>query len=101
MRSSLPFLRTLIKTKFVITFSLTGLIMILQHSSLAAIQPINGAVLNYVQVLFEYDEVMGSDHYVLSISQDQKTITIKNTSLACIVPGLQFGKKYTWHYEAV
>lgn len=78
-----------------------------QHYARGAIRPANDARLNYTQIMFEYDEVLGSDSYVISIFETgrkieiQGPITIKNKSLACIVSGLRFGKSYSWYYEAV
>ena len=73
----------------------------------AEIRPANGARLNYTQVMLEYDEVPGSDSYVISIFQvDRRSekapeqLLIKKTSLACMISDLQFGKSYSWHYEA-
>jgi hypothetical protein len=69
----------------------------------ADIRPADGAKLNYTQVMFEYNEVIGADNYSVSIypsDQPANKIIVKNKSLACIVPGLEFGKKYSWHYEA-
>lgn len=83
----------------------TGLFLFCFHPrSLASINPSNGARLNFTQVMFEYDEVPGSTHYIITISTEdnkkQAPIKIKNTSLACIVSDLEFGNSYKWHYEA-
>ena len=73
----------------------------------AEIRPADNAKLNYTQVMFEYDEVPGSDSYLISFFQidrrnkkDAEPVVIKKTSLACMVSGFQFGKIYSWHYEA-
>lgn len=69
----------------------------------ARIHPENGAVLNYTQVMFEYDEVKDADYYIVTIYSlpGDKPIFIKNNSLAFIQKErLQFGMKYNWKYEA-
>lgn len=75
----------------------------LQFTAGANISPRNGAVLNFNQVMFEYDETAGADQYIISIRPvgDGNVITVKNSSLAFIqYNGLQFGKKYEWSYKA-
>lgn len=76
---------------------------LLQFTAGANISPRNGAVLNFNQVMFEYDETPGADQYIISIrpAGDGNVITVKNSSLAFIqYSGLQFGKQYEWSYEA-
>ena len=76
---------------------------LLQFTAGANISPRNGAVLNFNQVMFEYDETPGADQYIISIrpAGDGNVITVKNSSLAFIqYSGLQFGKKYDWSYKA-
>jgi len=82
-------------------------LLIFYQQSIAEIHPADNAMLNYTQVMFECNEVVGSDSYIISISEiDRRSenkpepIIIKGTSLACIVSGLKFGKSYSWHYEA-
>lgn len=75
------------------------------NSSRATISPANGAVLNYSQLMFEYDEIGGADQYNLVIfEQDQPGKEFKrfqNTTLALLVKDFAFGKNYTWYYEAI
>ncbi len=69
----------------------------------ARIVPTDGAVLNYTQVMFEYDEVRDADYYLITIQSitGDKPIFVKNNSLAFIQKQrIQFGKKYFWKYEA-
>jgi hypothetical protein len=69
----------------------------------ATIQPANGAVLNYTQVMFEFDEQEGADSYTLSLYRPRGIgkQTIKVQSLACLVKkGLSFGETYKWFYTA-
>lgn len=69
----------------------------------ARIAPANGALLNFTQVMFEYDEVTGADYYIVTIRSNtgDNPILVKNYSLAFIQKQqLQFGKKYRWKYEA-
>jgi hypothetical protein len=73
--------------------------------AIGAIRPSNGASLNYTQIMFEYDEVAGSEDYVISIfmiteKENIPVNLIHNTSLACLISDFQFGKSYSWHYEA-
>ncbi len=69
----------------------------------ATIVPENNAVLNYTQVMFEYDEIAGADSYILKVYSAKNTdsFIVKNNSLAHLITGLQFGKTYHWYYEAV
>ncbi len=67
--------------------------------------PIDNAVLNYTQVMFEFDEKPGADTYILTILPAKAGMMRKtryvNTSLACLVTeDLEFDKKYRWYYEA-
>jgi hypothetical protein len=72
----------------------------------SAIVPANGSVVNYTQLMFEYDQVSGADHYVITITAAEQNgkktgaIKVSNTSLAVMVTGLEFGSGYSWHYEA-
>ncbi len=72
--------------------------------SSAKIQPSGGIILNFTQVMFEYNEVPGATRYVISIwsveSENKKEIKVNNTSLAFIASFFEFGKNYQWHYEA-
>ncbi len=67
------------------------------------IQPADKAVLNFTQVMFEFDEYPGADTYVLRYYHaGSSEVNIRRTSsLACMVNiGLSFGGKYQWYYEA-
>jgi Arylsulfotransferase (ASST) len=69
----------------------------------AAVQPVNNAVLNYTQVMFEFEEQEGADRYMLSLYQNAGDIhrNIKTGSLACLVrEGLEFGQRYYWYFTA-
>jgi hypothetical protein len=69
----------------------------------ASILPANGAVLNYTQVMFEYEEVPRATRYILVVSDQQGHVVTsqKNASLALLVrSGIEFGREYHWHYEA-
>ncbi len=82
-------------------FTLLGLLC---YSSLTgAVQPADGAVLNYTQVMFEFDEVPGADVYVLSCHAKGSGEILRRriSSLACAInSGLNFGGQYQWFYEA-
>jgi len=69
----------------------------------AEIHPAENAKLNYTQVMFECDEVPGADLYSVTITpmdQSEKFSPTKKSSLAVMITGFQFGKNYSWHYEA-
>jgi len=72
--------------------------------SFAEIHPANGAAINATQVMFEYDFFPGANNYKIFIETDDRSspvsLVVKNRSLACIVPDLQFGRNYRWYYEA-
>lgn len=77
--------------------------LIFCKNALCEIRPADNANLNYTQVMFEYNETVGCDHYVISITpsdEKEKFQPISNTSLAVMITGFQFGAKYSWHYEA-
>ena len=103
----LPLFRTLVNT----TLRIACCVFFVHFSfcSFSTVYPSNGAVLNFTQVMFEYDEVPSATHYIIYIVptdatgvSDQSAVRkIKNPSLACIVSDLQFGKSYKWHYEAL
>lgn len=84
------------------------LFLLISPNAFAAVQPANGASLNHTQIMFEYDEVEGSTHYMIYIYPlddagnriNKKAVKIKNNSLAYIASLPGFGKKYTWYYEA-
>jgi hypothetical protein len=71
----------------------------------AEIRPADNAKLNYTQVMFEYNEVPRADYYMVTITpaddKEKKFKPITNLSLAVMVSGFQFGKNYSWHYEAL
>ena len=96
----------MIKNKFIQRFIL---LLCLVHFSfrqyaIAAIHPSNGARLNYTQIMFEYDEVPGSENYIISVfpgkNKEKPIKIINNTSLACLISDFEFGRSYSWHYEA-
>ncbi len=69
-----------------------------------AVQPADQAVLNYTQVMFEFDEQEGADLYILCIYRqgDINKRRIPVHSLACLVrEGLAFGESYQWYYSAI
>lgn len=68
----------------------------------ARINPADKAVLNYRQVMFEYDEVKGADYYVVVVSEEGKAPRrFRNESLAFMQEEMfAFGKKYSWYYTA-
>jgi hypothetical protein len=69
----------------------------------AAIQPADGAILNYTQVMFEFDEQEGADAYTLHLYRTGGITrqNIMGNSLACLVnEGLFFGESYNWFYTA-
>ncbi len=71
--------------------------------SVAAVQPADKAVLNYTQVMFEFDEQEGADKYILYVKSTNGIIHISNEvySLASLVKKfLAFGESYTWYYTA-
>lgn len=67
-----------------------------QQSLMAMISPANGAKLNYRQIMFEYDQFEGTDYYMVHVASK----SYRNTSLALIISDFEFGKSYTWYYEA-
>jgi Arylsulfotransferase (ASST) len=69
----------------------------------AAVQPADRAVLNYTQVMFEFDEQEGADLYQLSVYRpgDISKRKIAVHSLAYLVKdGFSFGESYQWYYTA-
>ena len=74
-------------------------------SSFATTLPIDEAVLNFTQVMFEFDEKPGADTYILTLIPAKAAMMKKaryvNKSLACLVTeDIEFGKRYGWYYEA-
>jgi hypothetical protein len=64
--------------------------------------PAHNSVLNYTQVMFEFDEVDDADSYKLMLNENGKNIqsvTIKTTAFLS-KNILKFGKKYTWQVKA-
>jgi len=104
--ASSPSDTTMHKTKFcrITAVLLYSLILCTSATVQAAIRPQQGAVLNYTQVLFEYDEFPGAEHYLITIqavATSNAPLQIKNNSLAFIqYTGLQFGRQYSWYVEA-
>ena len=92
------------KLKYLI--SLVCIIINLQVK--ASIFPSNGIRLNYTQIMFEYNEIVGAEAYTIHIfpqtiygdNDTSKEIIINNNSLAIIVNELSFGQTYKWYYEA-
>ncbi len=81
------------------------LLPFLYHTAAATILPADKAVLNSIQVMFEFDEKPGADTYILTIIPGKEGVMKKtkyvNHSLACLVTEeLQFDKTYHWYYEA-
>jgi len=71
--------------------------------TLGEIHPTDNARLNHTQVMFEYDETIGADLYITTIEpadEKEKFQPVKNSSLAIMVSGFEFGKNYSWFYEA-
>lgn len=68
----------------------------------ARISPADNAVLNYRQVMFEYDEVPGADSYIIYINEEGgKTTYFRNETLALMQEEVfSFGKNYSWYYMA-
>ena len=87
------------KTKiFLILF-----LALIQNAS-AQILPADNAVINFTQVMFQFNEKTGADTYVLTIIPIKdgfmKKTKYSTHSLACLVSeGLDFGKHYEWFYE--
>lgn len=95
----------------------------------AQLVPAPGAVLNYTQVMFEYDKEKTADAYLIQVTEDTvdaSTIDPRKTSndsppliplsalqfqkplieqtdstTATMVSGLQFGKKYLWRFTRI
>jgi hypothetical protein len=82
----------------------TGIHFYSVNTAIGKVFPSNNMELTFTQVMFEYDEVLGADNYILTIVNRNKkspTITIKNTSLAYLVTEqLHYGEKYSWYYTA-
>jgi Arylsulfotransferase (ASST) len=97
------------------TLNFTYLIMVLKRKFLlllllmkvnwllATVQPADNAILNYTQVMFEFDEQEGADLYQLIVYRpgDIGKRKIAVHSLAWLVKdGLAFGESYQWYYTA-
>ncbi len=84
---------------FIIIFCALGCI---NSKAWARIHPADNAVLNFTQVLFEYDEAKGADYYIITIEgPGHKKTSIENHTLAFIRDDIfSFGQKYTWNYIA-
>lgn len=81
------------------------ILMVLTKNMSAEIFPADGAVLNFTQVMFQFEEKAGADTYVLVLIPAKETFMKKTRyltqSLACLVTeDLEFGKGYHWFYEA-
>jgi hypothetical protein len=66
--------------------------------------PQHNAELNFTSVMFEYEEHLGADNYIITIKEDnssKKIYKTNNKSLAFLCNNfLQFGKSYQWQYTA-
>lgn len=74
----------------------------------ADIKPEPGAILNYTQVMLEYDAIDGATEYVVEVSsgllKDEKPemVTVKNdNSTATLIDNLKFGGDYVWRYAGI
>ncbi|MEP6674837.1 MAG: aryl-sulfate sulfotransferase [Ferruginibacter sp.] len=81
------------------------IIALLSQTVSAQMLPADNAVLNFTQIMFQFNEKPGADTYMLTIIPNKeafmkKTKYIKQ-SLACLVTEyLEFDKSYRWFYEA-
>lgn len=79
-------------------------IIILSYTTVAQVLPIPNAVLNYTQILFEYNQVPKADKYAVIITNTktkQKHAPIYNTSLAVIYSkGIVYNTSYQWYVIA-
>lgn len=91
-------------TKVILLF--TALFLWLVETVKAKMLPQNFAVLNYTQVMFEFDQIPGATHYMVWIEQtngskNNKGIGVQTTTLAALVTqGFQFGNEYSWKVDA-
>ncbi len=82
------------------------IIIFFQKFATANIFPKDKMELNFTQVMFEYDDIVGANNYTIQIIPTNKTgknksILIKNKTLAYLVKeGLNFGENYTWFFTA-
>lgn len=73
--------------------------------------PVNGSRLTQVQIMFEFDEVIGADLYDINIYRvfqknkrvfTEKVFSHQTTNIAFLVNNsLQFGNDYQWQYKAI
>lgn len=85
-------------------YILTLIVLLIGSFSFANIRPANGAMLNYTQVMFEFNEVPGSDLYVLTVTSSVTgtSLEFQSRTLAILVKeGFRFGDNYHWHYKAL
>lgn len=75
---------------------------------IAQINPSNGSILNYNQILFEYPIIENADQYLIQIVEENidnsfnnLTLEKKDSSTVTIINNLEFGKKYLWRYTAL
>ncbi|HLP21043.1 MAG TPA: hypothetical protein VK174_12110, partial [Chitinophagales bacterium] len=75
---------------------------------IAQILPPPGAVINYTQIMLEYQPLTGAELYVVQVVEDtagpmfaEPLITQFDSSTATIITGLKFGKKYLWRYAGI
>ncbi|MDB5283047.1 MAG: hypothetical protein JWO06_2122 [Bacteroidota bacterium] len=71
----------------------------------AQLVPAPGAKLNYTQIMFEYPKVKDAEMYVVQVSKESETFNgameQKDSSIATMINGLDFGFKYQWRYAGI
>lgn len=70
--------------------------------------PVNGARLNYTQIMFDHPEVFGAEEYTVQVAlnnqQGQFDAPVKewkDSSTASMVSGFNFGERYIWRYAGI
>lgn len=76
--------------------------------SFSEIIPRPGSRLNYTQIMFEHDKVRGADEYVIEVFHGNEgqnpgylAASHKDSSLATIIGGLEFGNRYQWRFAGL
>ena len=84
------------------------LLLTISSPAVAQILPEPGALLNYTQVMLEYEKIEGVTGYKIQVAEDTGTKVFEHplieqldSTTATLITHLQFGKKYLWRYAGL
>ena len=83
------------------------ILLVSNNSGLGQVIPLEGAKLNYTQIMFDHPQMPGAEEYLIELglaesnSPFERPVAQKSTfSTACMISNLEFGRKYIWKYTA-